>query len=414
MTEDASKIITYAIEKVLPEEAVKQALENHKPEKEVCVIAIGKAAWRMAKAASELLGDKIRQGVVVMKYGHCLGEIELFSMIEAGHPIPDDNSVLAAKKVLSMIGTMDSSMEIILLLSGGGSALFELPEQDLSLEDIQSCTDQLLKCGADITEINTIRKRLSSVKGGKLAALCKDIRIFQVMLSDVLGDDLGMIASGPAYPDNTSSSDVMGIIKKYGLHFPDQVINCLQSETPKEIHNVETVVTGNGRNFCLAAAKKAEELGYHAYIITTDLNCEAKEAGRFLASIAKGLQRKDGTSSFKLPCAIILGGETVVRVQGKGKGGRNQELALSGACGIQWLENTVLLSVSSDGTDGPTDAAGGMVTGETWQALLSQGIDPLEILRDNDSYHALKAVGGLIMTDPTGTNVNDLSMLLCR
>lgn len=414
MKEDADKIITYAIDKVLPEKAVKRALDNHQFKKNVCVIAIGKAAWRMAKAASDFLGDKVKQGIVITKYGHISGNLDLFQMIEAGHPIPDNNSVKAVEMVLSMIMKMDKSVEILLLLSGGGSALFELPEDNLTLEDIQCCTDKLLKCGAGITEINTIRKRLSAVKGGKLAIKFKEFQEFQVILSDVIGDNLGIIASGPAYPDYTTCKDAKDIINKYGLNFPDNILHCLNSETPKEINNVETIVTGNVRNLCLAASEKAEELGYHSYIITTDLDCEAKEAGKILASIAKSLHKNASVLKFQLPCAIIAGGETVVQVHGKGLGGRNQELALSGACEIAGMNHVVLFSISSDGTDGPTDAAGGIITGKTYQELLEKGVNPLEFLANNDSYHALKHVDGLIMTGPTGTNVNDISMLLCR
>ncbi len=414
MIQDANKIISYAFERVLPEESVKRALDKYQIDKDICVISIGKAAWRMAKAARDVLGEKIKQGLVITKYGHILGDINSFKMIESGHPIPDDNSLKAAEMLFSLIDSLEKDMEVIILLSGGGSALLEMPEKNLTLVDIQSCTDKLLKCGANIREINTIRKRLSALKGGKLAIKLKDFRIFQVVLSDVVGDDLGIIASGPAYPDYTNCEEAMNIVRKYNLEFSDQVQECLMVETPKVISNVETIVTGNVKNLCLAASQKARELGYHTYILTTNLDCEAKEAGRMLASIAKSLHEENSLLNFQLPCAIIAGGETVVQVHGKGKGGRNQELALSAACEIVDMVDTLLFSVSSDGTDGPTDAAGGIVTGLTYRKLLENGLNPLEYLNNNDSYNALYDADGLIITGPTGTNVNDLSVLLCR
>lgn len=414
MIQDANKIISYAFERVLPEESVKRALDKYQIDKDICVISIGKAAWRMAKAARDVLGEKIKQGLVITKYGHILGDINSFKMIESGHPIPDDNSLKAAEMLFSLIDSLEKDMEVIILLSGGGSALLEMPEKNLTLVDIQSCTDKLLKCGANIREINTIRKRLSALKGGKLAIKLKDFRIFQVVLSDVVGDDLGIIASGPAYPDYTNCEEAMNIVRKYNLEFSEQVQECLMVETPKVISNVETIVTGNVKNLCLAASQKARELGYHTYILTTNLDCEAKEAGRMLASIAKSLHEENSLLNFQLPCAIIAGGETVVQVHGKGKGGRNQELALSAACEIVDMVDTLLFSVSSDGTDGPTDAAGGIVTGLTYRKLLENGLNPLEYLNNNDSYNALYDADGLIITGPTGTNVNDLSVLLCR
>jgi hydroxypyruvate reductase len=334
-------------------------------------------------------------------------------IVEAGHPVPDINSIKGAQAVLDMTGKLSDKDEILFLVSGGGSALFEKPADGITLKDIEKITENLIRCGADIVEINTIRKRLSAVKGGKFAVHCSPAKIFSVVLSDVIGDRLDIIASGPAYPDSSTTDDVLSVIQKYNLDFAPHIIEKLKADTPKMINNAESVIIGSVGILCREAANTARELGYEPTVLCSTLSCEARDGGRFLAAIAKEIQ-SGRNNKFAKPCAIIAGGETVVTVKGEGKGGRNQEFVLAAAELIDGYSGTVIFSVGSDGTDGPTDAAGGIVDGGTKQALLSKGIKISDVLNDNDSYNALKQVGGLVITGPTGTNVNDFAMLLCK
>ncbi|NLK19507.1 MAG: DUF4147 domain-containing protein, partial [Synergistaceae bacterium] len=263
-----------------------------------------------------------------------------------------------------------------------------------------------------IVEINMIRKRLSSVKGGRFAQLAAPARVLSVVLSDVLGDRLDSIASGPAHPDGSTVDEALRIVDKYGLKLRPGLVEALKVETPKELDNVSTVIAGSVTSLCSAAEKTASELGYKTLLLSTTISCEAREAGAFMASIAREI-RASGRPVAP-PCAVLLGGETIVRLKGKGKGGRNQEIALAAAMGIKGLKDVALLSIGSDGTDGPTDAAGGLVDGQTAENLKGLGMDPEDILAENDSYNGLNACGGLVITGPTGTNVNDLTLLLCR
>jgi hydroxypyruvate reductase len=295
---------------------------------------------------------------------------------------------------------------VIFLLSGGGSALFELPL--VSREELQDITRQMLASGADIVEMNRIRKRLSSVKGGKFALACAPAKVLSIVLSDILGDPLDSIASGPAYPDSSTCEEALAVVAKYGLKLSPEALNLLQQETPKTLDNVETHINGSVRELCSAAADAAAALGYEPVYLTDQLSCEAREAGRFLASVLKS-HAGDGKS-----LAFIAGGETVVRLTGKGLGGRNQELALAACEGISGLEGAAVFSVGSDGTDGPTDAAGGYGDFESFAVLKAAGFNLHAVLADNDAYHALKAIGGLIVTGPTGTNVNDVAVALLK
>ncbi|NDL68798.1 glycerate kinase type-2 family protein [Anaerotalea alkaliphila] len=414
--QDAELIIQASIRDVLPEAAVVKALEQKRLTGRIHVVSIGKAAWTMAKAAKTTLGSQIEKGLVVTKYDHSQGPIEGFEILEAGHPIPDGNSVRGAEKALAMARSLGPEDKMLLLISGGGSALFEKPVEGILLEDLMDITSQLLACGADIVEINTIRKHLSAVKGGKFALECGETPIFAVVLSDVIGDRLDSIASGPAYPDSSTSEEAMEIIRSYGLQVEEHILEALKEETPKRVENCETVVTGSVSALCEAAARNARELGYRPVILSTTVECEAKEMGKMLAGIARELcgGGREEEGYLKAPCAVIAGGETLVRLMGQGKGGRNQELALAAAMGIEGLEEAVVLSLGSDGTDGPTDAAGGMVDGGTTRRMREKGFLPELHLDNNDSYNALKASGDLIVTGPTGTNVNDLMMVLCK
>ena len=406
LRKDADQIVRESIAAVLPDEAVRRTLKDYRPGAgKTLLVAAGKAAWQMAKAAVDTLGQ-VDGGVVITKYGHVIGEIPGVVCYEAGHPVPDENSFAATKKALELVENRSAGDTVIFLLSGGGSALFELPL--ISGEELQDITRQLLASGADIVEMNTIRKRLSAVKGGRFALACAPAKVLSIVLSDILGDPLDMIASGPAYPDSSTCKQAKNIAAKYELKFSPDAEKLLNEETPKELHNVETHINGSVRELCAAAAAAAQKLGYDPIILTDQLCCEAREAGSFLASILKSHFQSDRSLAF------IAGGETIVHLTGHGLGGRNQELALAAAPGIADIPGAAVFSVGSDGTDGPTDAAGGYVDGETCAALAEHGISVFDMLRDNDAYHALQAVSGLIVTGPTGTNVNDVAVALLK
>ena len=400
----ADAIISASIKAVLPDEAVKRALEGREFPGRVLLVAGGKAAWQMAKAASNFLGDRIENGVVVTKYDHVMGPIANFTCCEAGHPVPDENSFAGTQKALDLVANLQPEDTVLFLLSGGGSALFEKPLVPGPV--LQDITGQLLACGADIVEINTIRKRLSAVKGGRFAELCAPAHVLTIVLSDILGDPLDMIASGPACPDSTTCAQAIAIAQKYQLKLTDEAQTLLSQETPKVLDNVTTLINGSVKELCTAAAAVCKDLGYEPVLLTDQLCCQAKEAGSFLASILK----THASGGKKL--AYLAGGETVVHLTGKGKGGRNQELALAAALGIDGISGAAVFSVGSDGTDGPTDAAGGYVDYETAATLRSQNIDIYQVLKDNDAYHALEKCGGLVITGPTGTNVNDVAVAL--
>jgi len=415
--DDAMTAVLEAIDAVLPEKTVQKALEKEEFRRRaesggrLVLVAIGKASWRMARAAACSLGGRLDGGVVVTKYGHSMGPIPGLEICEAGHPVPDKNTLFGTEKALEKVAHLGQNDTVIFLVSGGGSALFEKPREGVSLQDIVDVTDQLLASGADIVEINMIRKRLSSVKGGRFARIVEPAGVFAVVLSDVLGDRLDSIASGPAHPDGTTTAEAIRVVEKYGLRLNPGLLDVLKEETPKELSNVTTVVTGSVTALCSAAASAVDRLGYRPLMLSTTLDCEARDAGAFLASMAREI-RASG-NPLDPPCAVIVGGETVVHLKGKGKGGRNQELALSAALGIRGVDDLALISVGSDGTDGPTDAAGGLVDGTTVETLQGLGMDAETFLADNDSYHALDACGGLVKTGPTGTNVNDVAILLC-
>lgn len=407
MREDADEIIRHALAASLPDEAVRRALGGLPPVSgRVRLVAAGKAAWQMAECAAAVLGDRLEKGIVITKYGHVKRPIPRVECREAGHPVPDENSFAATAEALALVEGLARGDLVLFLLSGGGSALFELPVVDG--EELQDITRQLLACGADIREINTVRKRLSRVKGGRFAQLCAPASVYAVVLSDVLGDPLDMIASGPAYPDSTSSRDALAVAEKYGLRLSGAARAALGTETPKRLGNVTTRVTGSVGQLCAAACEACASLGYEPVLLTDRLGCEAREAGAFLGAVAR-THAEDGRK-----LAFIAGGETVVRLTGCGLGGRNQELALAAAREIAGLPNACVFSVGSDGTDGPTDAAGGYADGETESELARLGVRIFDVLAENDAYHALQKTGGLIMTGPTGTNVNDFAAVLIR
>ena len=398
------EITKEAIAAVMPNAAVEHALQEKAFPGRVIMVAVGKAAWPMAHTAATCLKGQLKCGVVITKYGHCCGSIPGCEVYEAGHPVPDENSTIATDAALRAVEGLEPTDTVLFLLSGGGSALFEKPL--IPLKELQHITGELMASGANIVEINTVRKRLSAVKGGRFALSCAPARVFSVVLSDIVGDPLPMIASGPTCPDPTWSVDALTVVKKYHISLSDEAMAFLNQETPKVLDNVETVITGSVRQLCQATADACHRQGFEPVILTDSLDGQAREVGLFLSAVARyhanwGQRR-----------AWIVGGETVVRITGNGLGGRNQELALSAAAGIEGLGKVCIFSLGSDGTDGPTDAAGGIVDGSTRQILREKGIDIDSALDANDSYHALEMADGLLFTGPTGTNVNDVAVVL--
>ena len=391
---DCDQIVRRAIAAVQPDAAVRRALEGNPFQGgRVVLVAVGKAAWSMARAACDCVGGRLDGGIVITKHGHSEGPIGNLEVWEAGHPVPDDGTFAATSRALELTQDLKPEDRVLFLLSGGGSALFEKPR--ISKKELSDITEQLLASGADIVEMNTIRKRLSEVKGGRFALACMPAMVETVVLSDIVGDPMDMIASGPAYPDASTCEDAGKIAKKYKLRLSAAAEKCLADETPKELHNVHTQIIGSVRQLCKAAQKACKELGYEPRILAEDVTAEAREVGWNLAQLC--LREHDDAGEKKM--ALIAGGETVVHLRGKGKGGRNQELAFSAMKVIAGQQNMAIFSVGSDGTDGPTDAAGGYVDGDSYEALKNAGL----------SY---EKIDGLVMTGPTGTNVNDFWVAL--
>ncbi len=404
LRQDTEAIIRQAVSAVTPAFAVEKALKGRTFPGRVYLVAAGKAAWKMADTAARTLGIALTAGVVVTKYGHVERIIPGIQCFEGGHPVPDRQGMEGTAAALKLTEGLRSDDTVLFLLSGGGSALFEKPL--IPLEELKDITNQLLAAGCDIVEMNTVRKRLSAVKGGKFAAWCAPAKIVSIVLSDVLGDPLDMIASGPTVPDRSTSQQALEIAKRYKLRLSPEAVKCLETETPKELPGTEACVIGSVKGLCRAAAEACKELGYTPVMLTDRLRCEAKEAGSFLGSILTahaGEGRK---------IAWLAGGETVVHLSGNGLGGRNQELALAAAAEIAGLNNAAVISVGSDGTDGPTDAAGGYVDGDSLAAIAEKGLSYTRMMENHDAYHALEAIDGLIKTGPTGTNVNDISIAL--
>lgn len=401
---DAKAIYTEAINASLPDSAVRTALAGLPHFKgRLVLVAIGKAAYRMAAAAHAVLGERIDRGIVITKYGHAEKALDRIEIYEAGHPVPDENGLLAAERALDMTSGLSPDDLVLFLVSGGGSALFELV--DFPLSDLTRITSELLGRGASIEEMNTVRKHLSRVKGGRFAEHIFPARIYSVILSDIISSRPDMIASGPAAADLSTSEQALAIAEKYSLSLTPRQLELLSAETPKTVTNAQNIISGSVSELCRAARDAAASLGYSAYVMTDSMDCEARAAGELLGSMAATLSKSRST-----PTALIFGGETVVRIRGNGKGGRNQELALAAAKYISGNERVAIFSVGSDGTDGPTDAAGGYVDGDSFSEIP----ELLGMLDNNDSHNALKKSGGLIFTGPTGTNVNDISVILIK
>ena len=388
----------------------------------VVVVGAGKAGAPMAQAAEEILGERLDEGVVVVKAGHAL-PMQRVRLIEAGHPIPDERGLAGSQRIESLVSGLGEDDLVLCLISGGGSALQTYPAAGISLADLQRTTDALLRAGATINEVNAVRKHLERLKGGGLARLAYPARVVTLMLSDVVGDPLDVIASGPTVPDPTTYADAWAVFGRYGLEetVPASVRERLRAgmvgdapETLKPgdgiMERVQNVVVGSNRLAAGAAARHAEGLGLNSLVLTTYLQGEAREVGRVLGALAHELVWRDGPVA--KPACLILGGETTVTVRGEGRGGRNQEMALAAALAVEGLPRVMIACLATDGTDGPTDAAGGVVDGETIARARAAGLDPLAYLANNDSYRFLQALGALIQTGPTRTNVNDLAFVM--
>lgn len=426
-----AEIIAAAISAVDAEQAVRQNLRIEsnsffiagrefelKPNSRLFVVGAGKASAAMAKAADEILGKKINAGFVITKDGHSnanrFGKIEI---AEAAHPVADERNVEAARKQKNLVSNLAPTDLVLVLISGGGSALTTLPAENVSLADLQILTSELLACGATIGEINCLRKHLTQLSGGRLAKLAQPARVVSLIISDVVGSPLDVIASGLTAPDTTTFQDALKILARHQLteKLPRSIVEHLQNgfaETPKAEEkfwqNVSNFIIADNRTAAEAAIEKATQFGFDAQILTCFLEGEAREAGKFFAAIAREYERKD----LQKPLLLIAGGETTVTIRGDGKGGRNQELALGVARGFDELKRAVLISLATDGGDGNSDAAGAVVDGETLKKASALGFEPESFLRRNDSYNFFASLDALLRPGATLTNVNDLHFLL--
>jgi hydroxypyruvate reductase len=376
----------------------------------IFVIGGGKAAVSMAAAVVDILDAELTRGTVVTKYEHAQGwSHPAIQVIEAGHPVPDENSVRGARAVAELAQEATEHDLLICLISGGGSALLTRPADGLTLDDFQRLTDALLRSGATINELNAVRKHCSGIKGGNLARLAAPARMVTLILSDVIGDPLDVIASGPTVPDTTTVGEAQEVLERHGIRDAVSL-----RETPKPgdpvFEGVQNVVVGSNRLAALAAVDQARALGFEALLLGTYVEGEAREVAQVAAALAKGM-RADG-DPLSPPACLVWGGETTVTILGGGKGGRNQELALAAALALDGWPGVLMIALATDGTDGPTDAAGAVVTGETMARARRLGLDARAALDANDSYHFFQALGDLIHTGPTGTNVNDLLFVL--
>ncbi len=390
--------------------------------KRVFLAGAGKASASMVRAVEEIFGDRLTMGIITTKYGHTL-PLRLTETIEAGHPIPDRSGINGTKKIQGLLKACGEDDLVIFLLSGGGSSLLPLPQDRISLEEERKTTQLLLDSGADIKEINTIRKHISQVKGGWLARWAYPSTVLAFILSDVVGDPLEVIGSGPTVPDSSTFEDALEVLRKYDLlgKIPPSIRDYLYSgkeerveETPKSgdpaFNKVTNILIGSNLVALKAARIEALRRGFNTLILSSSIVGETREAARFHASIAKELVSSG--NPVQKPACIISGGETTVTVRGTGIGGRNQEFALAGAIEIGGLEKVILLSGGTDGTDGPTDAAGAIADHTTTVRAALKGLDPKRHLENNDAYPFFKSLGDLLMTGPTYTNVMDVRILL--
>lgn len=400
-----------ALASVDPVDAVRRHLDPDRLKGRILLLGAGKAAATMARGAEDVLGDRLERGLIVTKDDH-VGDFSSsrIEVLEASHPVPDERGVAATRRLLSLAEQAGPDHCVLFLLSGGGSALLVAPAEGLTLEDLQRTSSELLACGADITEVNTVRKHLSAVKGGRLAQRIAPAKCLTLVLSDVLGSPLDAIASGPTVPDRTTFADALAVVRRHRLE--DRLSRAVMKRlkegrdeaTPCE--GFETVIVGDNVMFAEAALEAARQRGREASILTTWLQGEAREVAAVLASLAREMCCRD--RPFRRSTIVVASGETTVTLRGNGRGGRCQELALAFARAARGLP-VQLLAASSDGTDGPTDASGALVDGQTWSR--GSEFDPEGHLERNDSYSFFTRAGGLVMTGPTGTNVNDLILM---
>ena len=388
----------------------------------IYVIGMGKAAASMAKAVEDILGDQLTTGIVNVKYGHTV-PLRKIKINEAAHPVPDEAGIAGSKEIIELLKQTGDKDLVICLISGGGSALLPSPAGDLTLEDKQGVTKALLECGANIHEINSIRKQISAVKGGRLAEHVYPSTLISLILSDVIGDDLDVIASGPTVPDTQTFHDCRNIIQKYKLdeRVPKRVIEYIEKgcdgeieDTPKAdspvFERTQNTIVGSNIIAVNAAKEKASELGYNTLVLSTFIHGETEEVAKVHSAIVKEIISSG--NPVKKPACVISGGETTVTIEGKGQGGRNQEFVLAAAIDIEGLDNTIVLSGGTDGNDGPTDAAGAIADGTTIHRAGELGLNAYQYLCENNSYNFFKPLGDLLITGPTNTNVMDLRVLL--
>ena len=433
--QQALQILGAALEAVDPAGVIKQEIRRQGDEltvrervydlasfRRVVVVGGGKASGTMASALEDILGDRISAGWVNVKDGYT-APTRRIQLHEAGHPLPDARGVAGAAHIADLLRQADEDDLVICLISGGGSALMTLPVQGVSLDDMQALTTALLKCGATINEINAIRKHLSQIKGGHLARLAHPATLISIMVSDVVGSPLDVIASGPTVPDTSTFGEARAVLAKYDIwdQVPDSIAQHLKrgakgevAETPKAgdpaFAKTQNLVVADNAIAAQAALAQAQALGLNALLLTTYVEGEAREVAKVAAALAKEIVHHGRPVA--RPACLILGGETTVTVRGDGKGGRNQELALAAAMQIHGLEGAMIIGLATDGTDGPTDAAGAIAQGQTLDWAQEQGLDPLAFLANNDAYHFFQPLGDLLLTGPTGTNVNDLTFVL--
>lgn len=437
LRDELTAIAREALAAVAPDECIRRAVRREGDRllvgersyhlaqvRRVIVVGFGKASARMAAALEEILGEDISMGLVVTADGYKVPTTRI-EVVEAAHPVPDRRGLEAARRITDLVAQAREEDLLMVLISGGGSALLTYPAEGVSLSDLARTNELLLRSGAKIQEINAVRKHLSRVKGGQLARLAHPAPVVSLILSDVPGDPLDSIASGPTVPDPTTFRDAVEVLRRYGLwaKVPASVKNRLEAglrgevpDTPKPadpvFQRVTNLIVGSGSTAAQAAEAAARRRGFAPLILTTTLEGEAREVGKVFAALTRELAKTG--RPVPPPALLIAAGETTVTVKGEGKGGRNQELALSAALGIQGLGGVALLSLGTDGRDGPTDAAGGLVDGGTAERALTGGVDPERALDENDSYNALRAAGDLFVTGPTGTNVADLVLVGAR
>jgi hydroxypyruvate reductase len=389
----------------------------------IVLIAVGKAAPQMAEAVERIVGTRFTRGLVVTKHGHAASYAGICEVVEAGHPVPDEAGMRAGREVIALLAELTAKDLLIVAISGGASALLCAPVEGISLAAKQQTTDLLLRAGADIHELNCVRKHMSLLKGGNLAARAYPARVLSLLLSDVVGDSLDVIGSGLTAPDPSTFSRAMGILENRGVwrDLPRAVRQHLEkgargeiAETPKRgdalFRNVSNVIVGSSRQALEAAAVEAERRGYRPLILSSRIQGEAREAARLHADIL--WEAITSGHPLQPPACILSGGETTVTVRGAGKGGRNQEFALAAALALPGAANALLLSAGTDGTDGPTDAAGALADGDTVARAAARGLDAAAFLARNDSYAFFDALGDLVKTGPTGTNVMDVNIML--